>query len=66
MWCRPLWNWILDHLIDPELAPHFEWDAQKVFKVQKGKYTQVYTEPWTGKRFWDVQVIVEMFNLQLH
>jgi hypothetical protein len=55
-WCRPLWDWILDHLIDPEIVRLFEWDAQKVFKFDGERYTQIYTEPWTGKRFWDVQV----------
>ena len=54
--CRPLWDWIMDHLVDPELIKQFEWDAQKVSRFCDGKYTQMYTEPWTGKRFWDVQV----------
>jgi hypothetical protein len=55
-WCRPLWNWILDHLIDPELIQHFEWDAQKVFRFSGGKFTQIFTEPSTGNRLWDIQV----------
>jgi hypothetical protein len=60
-WSRDLWGWILDHLTDPELVRHFEWDAQKVFRVDdKGNRTRVFTEPWTGKRFWDVQV--NLFN----
>ncbi|KAF9783985.1 hypothetical protein BJ322DRAFT_1007764 [Thelephora terrestris] len=55
--CRPLWDWILDHLVDPDLVRQFEWDARKVFRYNKEKdtYVQLYTEPWTGKRFWDVQ-----------
>jgi hypothetical protein len=55
-WCRPLWPWILDHLIDPDLIRHFEWDAQKIFRLKDGKRTRIFTEPWTGKRFWDIQV----------
>lgn len=56
--CRPLWDWILDHLVDPDLVRQFEWDVRKVFRYNKEKdtYVQLYTEPWTGKRFWDVQV----------
>src|ERR1700733_3312988 len=51
IWCRPLWDWIMDHLIDPELIRHFEWDTQKVFRVKDGIYKQIFTELWTGKRF---------------
>jgi hypothetical protein len=46
----------MDHLIDPDLVREFEWDAQQVFRFKDGKYTQIFTEPWTGKCFWDIQV----------
>lgn len=46
----------MDHLINPEVVRHFEWDAQKIFKYDGERYTRIYTEPWTGKRFWDIQV----------
>lgn len=55
-WCRPLWKWILDHLVDSDVVRHFEWDAQKIYRYDGKRRTRVYTEPWTGKRFWDVQV----------
>ena len=55
-WCRPLWDWVMDHLINPEIVRHFEWDAQKVFKYDGKNYSRLYTEPWTGKRFWEIQV----------
>jgi len=29
-WCHPLWSWVMDHLINPDLVKQFEWDAQKV------------------------------------
>ena len=66
-WYRPLWGWIVDHLIDPELVQKFEWDAQKVFRLKDGAYTQIFTEPWTGKRFWDAQVnyLVFLFKIYL-
>ena len=56
--CHPLWDWILDHLVDWDLVQQFEWDVRKVFRYNKEKntYVQLYLEPWTGKRFWDVQV----------
>ncbi|KAN0128081.1 hypothetical protein V8E53_014118, partial [Lactarius tabidus] len=29
---HPLWNWVVDLILDLCLAPHFEWDAWKIFK----------------------------------
>lgn len=46
----------MDHLVDPDIVQHFEWDAQKVFRFKDNRYTRIFTEPWTGNRFWDVQV----------
>ena len=46
----------MDHLVDAELVRQFEWDPQRAFKYTQGKRTRIYTEPWTGTRFWDVQV----------
>lgn len=46
----------MDHLTDPEIVRHFEWDAQKVYRYDGTNYTRIYTEPCTGKRFWDTQV----------
>ena len=56
MWCRPLWSWVMDHLADAELVQQFEWDAQKVFRCKDGKKTEIFSEPWTGNRWWEIQV----------
>jgi len=55
-WSRPLWAWLLDHLVDPDVVRHFEWDAQKVSRHTEEGSTRIYTEPWTGNRFWKIQV----------
>ncbi|KAI5982651.1 hypothetical protein EDD15DRAFT_2377451 [Pisolithus albus] len=52
---RPLWDWALDLLQNPSLAPHFVWDAQQVFRHNGEQYERFYTEPWTGDRWWDIQ-----------
>ncbi|KAI6017728.1 hypothetical protein BKA83DRAFT_4058855 [Pisolithus microcarpus] len=52
---RPLWDWALDLLQNPSLAPHFVWDAQRVFRHNGERYERFYTEPWTGDRWWDIQ-----------
>ncbi|KAF8452167.1 hypothetical protein L210DRAFT_3608318 [Boletus edulis BED1] len=51
----PLWDWALDLLSNPLLAPHFIWDAQRLYKHNGTKYEQFYTEPWTGDRWWNIQ-----------
>ncbi|KAI9428665.1 hypothetical protein BJY52DRAFT_1232715, partial [Lactarius psammicola] len=45
----------VDLILDPQLAPHFEWDAQKVFKHDGENVTRVYDEPWTADTFWNFQ-----------
>ncbi|KAH9017439.1 hypothetical protein EDB84DRAFT_1628850 [Lactarius hengduanensis] len=52
---RPLWDWAVDLILDQQLAPHFEWDAQKIFKHEEETTTRVYNEPWTADAFWNFQ-----------
>ena len=46
----------MDHLVDPELIRHFEWDAQRISRFDGERNVRIYTEPWTGEHFWDAQV----------
>ncbi|KAG1765353.1 hypothetical protein EDD22DRAFT_978791 [Suillus occidentalis] len=46
----PLWDWALNLLANLLLAPHFVWDAQRVFKHNGREFEQFYNEPWTGTR----------------
>jgi hypothetical protein len=55
-WCRPLWEWVLDLVCNSLLAPYFEWDAQRLYKFNGKVFVQFFDEPWTAKRFWEVQV----------
>ncbi|KAG6370447.1 hypothetical protein JVT61DRAFT_12066 [Boletus reticuloceps] len=52
---RPLWDWALDLLNNPLLAPHFVWNAQHLHRHDGEEYKRFYTEPWTGDRWWDIQ-----------
>ncbi|KAI6144582.1 hypothetical protein BKA82DRAFT_4330868 [Pisolithus tinctorius] len=56
VYVRSLWEWALDLLSNPLLAPHFVWDAQWVFRHNGHEYERFYSEPWTGDRWWDIQV----------
>jgi len=53
-----LWEWATDLINDPQLAPHFHWDAEKVFWYNDKLSTHVFHEPWTTDTFWNVQVRV--------
>lgn len=56
VWYRPLWDWTLDLLSDSRVAPHIVWDAERLYKFDGSKFVRFYDEPWTGDRFWNVQV----------
>jgi hypothetical protein len=43
-------------LKDATLAPHFEWDAQRLSKFDGEKWVRFYDEPWTANEFARVQV----------
>ncbi|KAI6143422.1 hypothetical protein BKA82DRAFT_4331282 [Pisolithus tinctorius] len=55
VYAHSLWEWALDLLSNPLLAPHFVWDAQRVFRHNGHEYERFYSEPWTGDRWWDIQ-----------
>ncbi|KAI5981570.1 hypothetical protein EDD15DRAFT_2391765 [Pisolithus albus] len=55
VYARSLWDWALDLLSNPLLAPHFTWDAQRLFKYDGNTYERFYSEPWTGDRWWNIQ-----------
>ncbi|KAI5988874.1 hypothetical protein F5J12DRAFT_898070 [Pisolithus orientalis] len=60
---HPLWDWALDLLQNSSLAPHFVWDAQWLFKHDGERYEHFYTEPWTGDRWWDIQLPSHVDNM---
>ncbi|KAG1832600.1 hypothetical protein F4604DRAFT_1886959 [Suillus subluteus] len=55
VYTRPLWDWALDLLHDPLLAPHFVWDAQRLYKHDGTHFERFFHEPWTADRWWNVQ-----------
>ncbi|KAH8991412.1 hypothetical protein EDB86DRAFT_3183167 [Lactarius hatsudake] len=52
---RPLWDWAKDMIQSPQLAPHFHWDAERIFRCAGDSSVRVFNEPWSGDAFWDVQ-----------
>ncbi|KAG1883635.1 hypothetical protein F4604DRAFT_1920145 [Suillus subluteus] len=52
---RPLWDCAMDLLANPLLAPHFVWDAQRLYKHDGTRFECFFHEPWTGDRWWNLQ-----------
>jgi len=46
----------MDLLSDPFLQPHFVWDAQRLYKHNGERFERFVDEPWTGNRWWNIQV----------
>ena len=53
---RPLWKWAVSMLEDPNLAPHMEWEARKLYKWTNDKWMRFVDEPWTTDNWWNIQV----------
>ncbi|KAH9961701.1 hypothetical protein BGW80DRAFT_1181151, partial [Lactifluus volemus] len=52
---RALWEWATDLVQDPQLAPHFHWDAEKIYRCSGESKVRVFHEPWSAEAFWNVQ-----------
>ncbi|KDR65150.1 hypothetical protein GALMADRAFT_148940 [Galerina marginata CBS 339.88] len=57
-WSRSLWNWALDLVKNPILAPHFQWDARKLYKYNGKEFIRFIHEPWTADRWWRIQTLL--------
>lgn len=53
---RDPWDWAVDILMDPVLAPCLVWDAQIRSSWIGDDWERFFTEPWTAESFWDAQV----------
>ncbi|KAI0073421.1 hypothetical protein K474DRAFT_1677885 [Panus rudis PR-1116 ss-1] len=52
---RSLWDWTLEQLHNPFLAPHFVWDAQRLYRFNGEMFKHFLDEPWTASNWWDIQ-----------
>jgi len=57
---RPLWDWSRDLIEDPYLAPAFQWDARRMYRLVDGVWRRFIDKPWTANRWWDVQVRISV------
>ncbi|KAG0698920.1 hypothetical protein DFH29DRAFT_809715 [Suillus ampliporus] len=55
VYTQSLWDWALDLLQEPLLAPHFVWDAQQLFKHDGTQYEHFIHKLWTADRWWCIQ-----------
>ncbi|KAI6018238.1 hypothetical protein BKA83DRAFT_4058382, partial [Pisolithus microcarpus] len=61
----PLLDWAMDILQDPLLQPHFIWDAQCLYKHNSECCEHFINEPWTGDRWWNIQVCIYCINCMM-
>ncbi|KAF8268768.1 hypothetical protein EI94DRAFT_1576741, partial [Lactarius quietus] len=52
---RPLWEWATDLIQSPQLAPHFRWDAEKIYRCSEASSQRVFNEPCSADAFWEAQ-----------
>ncbi|KAL0564298.1 hypothetical protein V5O48_017752 [Marasmius crinis-equi] len=52
---RPLWDWLLELVLDKELVSHMEWDARRLYKFDGHNWERIIHEPWTADRWWTLQ-----------
>jgi hypothetical protein len=57
---RSLWDWGVSLVQDPILAPHIQWDAQRLSKFNGKEYIRFIHEPYTADRFWEIQVSISL------
>lgn len=53
---RNVWEWITTVVEEPSLAPHFQWDAQRMSKWDGAEWVPYYDDPCTGGSMWNAQV----------
>ncbi|KAF8197090.1 hypothetical protein BJ912DRAFT_1020953 [Pholiota molesta] len=55
VYTRSLWDWAMDLISDPLIAPHFEWDARRLSKYDGEKFVRFVHGPSTANIMWKVQ-----------
>ena len=56
---RPIWSWACDLMKNAKIASKFHWDARQIYRYsdKTKSFMRFYDEPWTGDRFWEIQVL---------
>jgi hypothetical protein len=62
--CNP-WDWAIDIVTDPMIAPRIIWDAQIQSSWNGEEWEHFFTEPWTAKLFWEAQVFLCLWVIPL-
>ncbi|KAG1768576.1 hypothetical protein EV702DRAFT_1181923 [Suillus placidus] len=52
---RSIWDWAVDLLQDPQVGPHFVFDAERLSKFNGDKFVRFIHEPWTANTYWEYQ-----------
>ncbi|KAF8601811.1 hypothetical protein BDV93DRAFT_607928 [Ceratobasidium sp. AG-I] len=55
MWMKPLNDWLLELVQNPELQPHLHFDAMQKFRWDHGRWMRFVDEPWTADNWAKMQ-----------
>ena len=56
VYVRNLWDWIQSVVREPNLTPHWQWDACRMHKWDRAAWQPYWEDPWTSSDMWDAQV----------
>ncbi|KAG1887716.1 hypothetical protein F4604DRAFT_1877523 [Suillus subluteus] len=48
-----IWDWAVDLLQDPQVSPHFVFDAKQLSKFNGDRFVRFIHDPWTANSFWE-------------
>ncbi|KAJ3500632.1 hypothetical protein NMY22_g19198 [Coprinellus aureogranulatus] len=56
VWVRPLWDWCLELVDNPDIVSQFHWNAEKISRHDGVEFVRFFNEPWTGNTWWEIQL----------
>jgi Plavaka transposase len=63
MFARPIMDWMSDILGDKKLQGACCFDAVQIeqYDAHSGEFDRRYSEPWTGRSWWEIQVSDDIY-----
>ncbi|KAJ3763493.1 hypothetical protein EV360DRAFT_66284 [Lentinula raphanica] len=54
---RPIWDWLQELLLNPDIVSRMQWDARRLYKydVASGTWKHFIEEAWSAESWWSVQ-----------
>ncbi|KAB5587934.1 hypothetical protein CTheo_8624 [Ceratobasidium theobromae] len=66
VWIKPLKDWFLELVLNPQLQPHLHFDALQKYRFMNGKWICFIDEPWTADNWAKIQALLPEDGLPLN